>query len=208
MRVRRPLALCAALAALAPLASGCGSGGAAPDVAALNTTTTSSAASQTQQPAPTTPQAEQADRVAYARCMRSNGVPGFPDPPNGSADGLVTYKNTVARLARGSKFSSAQRVCAHLLPSSSGPTLSPQQVRIRVAAGLSFARCMRNHGLSHFPDPTAQGELSVAMAVAQGIDVNSPRVLRDLQACASASHGLLTMGRARQALNNYRRTGR
>jgi hypothetical protein len=51
---------------------------------------------------------------------------------------------------------------------------------------------MRSHGATRFPDPTAQGQLTVAMVEAQGIDVHSPVFLRQLQSCLPASHGLLT----------------
>ena len=69
-------------------------------------------------------------------------------------------------------------------------------------SALAFARCMRSHGVTRFPDPTAQGGLTVAMVEAQGIDVRSPTVLRVVQACLPASHGALTMTKVREALNN------
>ncbi len=61
---------------------------------------------------------------------------------------------------------------------------------------------MRSHGVSRFPDPTAQGDLTVEMVQAQGIDVHSPAVLRAVQACLPASHGALTPAKVRAALNN------
>jgi hypothetical protein len=61
---------------------------------------------------------------------------------------------------------------------------------------------MRSHGVTRFPDPTAQGDLSVAMVQAQGIDVHSPAFLRVVQACLPASHGALTPAGVREALNN------
>ena len=61
---------------------------------------------------------------------------------------------------------------------------------------------MRSHGLSRFPDPSAQGQLTVEMVQAQGIDVHSPAVLRVVQACLPASRGALTPAKVRAALNN------
>ena len=61
---------------------------------------------------------------------------------------------------------------------------------------------MRSHGVARFPDPTAQGQLTVEMVQAQGIDVHSPAVLRVVQACLPASHGALTPAKVREALNN------
>ena len=94
--------------------------------------------------------------------------------------------------------------CSHLLPTNggAGSQETAQQQRTRLADGLSFARCMRNHGVARFPDPTAQGQLTVEMVQAQGIDVRSPAVLRIVQACLPASHGALTPAKVREALNN------
>ena len=60
---------------------------------------------------------------------------------------------------------------------------------------------MRSHGLTDFPDPTAQGDLSVEMVQAQGIDVHSPSTLKVVQVCLPASHGALTPAKVRAALN-------
>jgi hypothetical protein len=83
-----------------------------------------------------------------------------------------------------------------------GPQQSAQQTSTRVADLLSFATCMHNHGVTKFPDPTAQGELSIAMIQAQGIDLHSPAVLRIVHTCLPASHGALTPAMVAQALND------
>ena len=61
---------------------------------------------------------------------------------------------------------------------------------------------MRSHGVSRFPDPTPQGELSVEMVQDQGVDVHSPAVLRIVQVCLPASHGELTPAKVREALHS------
>ena len=195
MRIRRPhLFASVGITALALLAAGCGGGGSPTGVATLNTTTTAVAA---------TPQSQQAQMVAFARCMRSNGVHGFPDPPSSSTGGHA-FKGAIARLASSDPhFATAQHACAHLLPSTVLSGQSAQQQRTQLADGLSFARCMRRRGVANFPDPTAQGQLTVAMVAAQGINVNSPQVLRVVQACLPASHGGLTPAKVRKALNNF-----
>lgn len=200
MRSRRPLVVTSAAtaAAFAMLAVGCGSAGSPSGVANLTTSTT----------APTrNPQSQQAAAVAYSRCMRSNGVTGFPDPPRASADGHA-FKDTVAHIASSNPhFAAAQQACAHLLPKGGTSTQNAAQHQAQLADELSFSRCMRRHGVARFPDPTAQGELSVAMVAAQGINVNSPQVLRVVQACLPASHGGLTPAKVRQALNNFNNGG-
>jgi hypothetical protein len=188
MRCRRPLILTSAVAvaAFSLLAVGCGGGG-SPRVANVATSTT-----------PTTTTTMQNGLLAFSQCMRSNGMPNFPDPQR-FVGGNV--KLTIHQLAPSQAALSA---CTHLLPTNggSGSQETAQQQRTQLADELSFARCMRSHGVSRFPDPTAQGDLSVETVQAHGIDVHSPAVLRVVQACLPASHGALTPAKVRAALNN------
>jgi hypothetical protein len=132
--------------------------------------------------------------------MRSHGVPTFPDPSTIQPQAL---KATAQHLAASNpRFTVAARACNHLLPNGGSSQETAQQNRTRLADELSFARCMRSHGVTRFPDPTAQGGLSVGMVQAQGIDVHSPAVLRVVRACLPASHGALTPAKVRAALNN------
>ena len=139
--------------------------------------------------------------LAFSRCMRSNGIAHFPDPQDYVGG---NPKLTIQRLGMsGPTFQSAMTACNHLLPSGPGATQeTAQQQRAQLAAELSFARCMRGHGLARFPDPTAQGQLSVEMVQAQGIDVHSPAVLHIVQACLPASHGWLTPAKVREAISH------
>ncbi len=188
---RRPLVLASLIAASAfsLLAAGCGGGGGSPSVATVASTTPAGTT--------TTTQTAQSGPVAYSQCMRSHGVPSFPDPQRYVGGNL---KLTIHQLA---PSASALRACEPLFPSNTGPSQqTAQQQRTQLADELSFARCMRSHGLARFPDPTAQGELTVEMVEAQGIDVHSPAVLRDVQACLPASHGALTPAKVREAIAN------
>jgi hypothetical protein len=183
------LASALAVAALLLLVAGCG-GGKGPGVASVASSTTTSTA-----PA-------QGGLVGYARCMRSHGVPGFPGP---DSTGQIPKQQVVA-IAQGAnqaKFDAAQSACDHLLPNGSlGAPLTAQQIQTRIADGVSFAKCMRSHGVARFPDPTSQGQLTVEMVEAQGIDVHSPAVLHVVQECLPASHGALTPAKVSQALRN------
>ena len=188
MRCRRPLLLSSVVAVVAfsLLAAGCGGGG-SPGVASVASST----------PAATTT-ATQNGLLAFSQCMRSNGMPNFPDPQR-FVGGNV--KLTIHQLAPSQAALSA---CSHLLPTNggSGSQETAQQQRTKRADGLSFASCMRSHGVTRFPDPTAQGQLTVEMVQAQGIDVHSPAVLRVVQACLPASHGALTPAKVAEALKN------
>ena len=69
--------------------------------------------------------------------------------------------------------------------------------------GCRSLACMRSHGVGRFPDPTAQGQLTVEMVQAQGIDVHSPAVLQAVQAClpgvARPAHAREGRGGAQQS---------
>jgi hypothetical protein len=192
MRRRRPVLLSSlvAVAAVSLLAAGCG-GGRSPGVASVAASTTDA----------TTTTTTQNGLVAFSACMRSNGMPNFPDPQH-FAGGNV--KLTIHQFSGSSPhFRAAFGACNHLLPTNGGSGAdTAQQTRTQLANELSFARCMRSHGVTRFPDPTAQGGLSVEMVQAQGIDVHSQVVLHVVQACLPASHGALTPAKVREALDN------
>ena len=191
MRCRRPLILTAVvvLAAFSLLAAGCG--GSSQGVPSVASTT----------PAATTTTPTQNGLLAFSQCMRSHGLANFPDPQR-FAGGNV--KLTIHQVAAGNPhYQTAMNACTHLLPNRGGG--SQETTRTQLADELSFARCMRSHGVTRFPDPTAQGDLSVAMVQAQGIDVHSPAVLRIVQTCLPASHGGLTAAKVREALNHVTR---
>ncbi len=93
-----------------------------------------------------------ADFLKFAGCMRSHGVPNFPDPgSNGSIDLTPGSGLNPASPA----FKSAQGQCKKLLPgggpkAASAPPPSASEVR----AALKWAQCVREHGVPNFPDPS------------------------------------------------------
>jgi hypothetical protein len=193
--MRRPsliLTSVVAAAAFSLLAAGCGGGGESPGVA-NNASTTTTATGASTGPLPSA-------LLAFSQCMRSNGVPNFPDPQR-FAGGNV--KLTIHGFGKSPALQAALNACNHLLPSGPGGTQqTAAQQRSQLAAELSFAKCMRSHGVSRFPDPTAQGQLSVEMVQAQGIDVHSAAVLHVVQVCLPASHGWLTAAKVRESIAN------
>jgi len=84
--------------------------------------------------------------VKYSDCMRSHGVPNFPDL---NANGSVSLPSSIDPQAPA--FQSAEGTCASLRPQGSPPP------PISLAQQKSFvanAECMRTHGIPDFPDPT------------------------------------------------------
>jgi hypothetical protein len=63
-----------------------------------------------------------------------------------------------ARIVAASAAAVVIAACGSSSPSSSGPSGHRNQAQILQQIHhqlLSFARCMRSHGVSHFPDPTS-----------------------------------------------------
>lgn len=105
--------------------------------------------------------------VAYSQCMRSHGVPSYPDP----AGGVLPKGGAQQFGVSSARFQTAQGACQHLLPATSGSLSSgslqqcyltdvcPQAVvQQALNAGRGFARCMRSHGVPYWPDPSIDSE--------------------------------------------------
>jgi hypothetical protein len=169
-RVTTRVAVIATIA-LALAAAGCG-GSPGARVAQVGstapaTTSTTSAAS-----------AQVSRAVGFAECMRSSGVPSFPDPT--SSGGIP--KESLQQLGiSSSRYAAAQRACRHLLPNGGRPPDQAQQQRV-LALGVEFARCVRSHGVPGFPDPGADGRIPDPATA--GIDQGSPKFRAANQACA------------------------
>jgi hypothetical protein len=116
--------------------------------------------------------------VAYSACMRSHGVPNFPDP---DSNGTIP-KGTAQQFGVGqAQYQTAQTACAHLLPNSGGVG---QSVIQRAMNGMrSFAQCMRSHGVSSWPDPTTDRAGYPAFYLQGKIDMNAPQIVTKINAC-------------------------
>jgi hypothetical protein len=140
----------------------------------------------------------------YSACMREHGVTSFPDPKVVNEPGHQAVGIHVTPAMTGSPaFAAAHKACNSILPDS-GPSNvgpSPQQVQARIKGLVSFASCMRSHHVLTFPDPTTQGQLSLTMVQAAGIDLRAPAVQSAARACVPASQGQLTEAQVTRALN-------
>jgi hypothetical protein len=168
-RRRRAGPLLAALVVIALLVAGCASHPKGPGVARAGSSTPAGHGSS-----PTDSTGKSA--VAYARCMRSHGVRNFPDP---DSDGHFNAKPGLGSP----QLQAAQKACQDLLPgggslTAGGGSLTPQQQ----AQMLKYARCMRAHGITNFPDPTSKG---LGLSPGDGIDPNSPQFEAAGKACQS-----------------------
>jgi hypothetical protein len=111
--------------------------------------------------------------VAFSRCMRSHGVPDFPDPAGRGGVPKVTPQQAGVSNSR---FQAAQGACAQLLQ----PT---QAQAAQVLTGLlDFARCMRSRGIPNWPDPGTDRSGQPVFDIT-GINPDSPRVSNAAGAC-------------------------
>jgi hypothetical protein len=130
-----------------------------------------------------------ASSVAFSECMRSHGVPNFPDPAGGNLNLNGTGINPSSPA-----FEAAQATCNKLQPSS-GPSTPPASQRQKEQL-LEISECMRSHHVTGFPDPTTkppsspQGysiEQGVAsnlfLLVPNTININSPAFQQAAKAC-------------------------
>ena len=88
--------------------------------------------------------------LAFSRCMRASGVPGFPDPLPGQVDPKFPSAQDLG--VSPSLYQTAQNGCQHLLPNGGG---APNQAEVQqeLSGMRSFSQCMRAHGAPTWPDP-------------------------------------------------------
>jgi hypothetical protein len=133
--------------------------------------------------AASSPSASVSPALAFARCVRTHGVPNWPDP--GSSGREPASSKQIA--ASSPRFPAAQAACRNLLPNGGQPTHA--QVLADQRNAVRFAGCMRTHGVPNWPDPTIRPDGSPQFdAPAVGLDLSSPQVMAAAQRCQSLLH--------------------
>jgi hypothetical protein len=132
-RLRTP-PIVSAMLALVLLATACAGGSNGPGVAGGGSSSTPSAS----------PSGDPGDAaLAYSQCMRDHGISDFPDPDAAGAVNNPQLKEASDVLAE------AQKACRDLSPGGAA-TDGVGRDSSRV---LAYSQCMRDHGISGFPDP-------------------------------------------------------
>lgn len=146
--VRRAGLLAVALAGAGALAAGCSGGPGGPGVAGASASPSASSS--------VTASSGTARALAYAACMRSHGVPGFPDPTvkNGAVGFNITAADGIDPSSP--QYQAALQSCSSLR----GGGTSNSGSSANLAKELKFAQCMRTHGVPDFPDPNKNGGFS------------------------------------------------
>jgi hypothetical protein len=142
--------LVVALAGVALLAATCSGGSPGSAVAHLGSTATTTTASGSG----STGSGKSGGLLAYSQCMRSHGLPDFPDP---NSQGVIEGKSSSASGGNANDlnpnsptYQAAQKACQKYVSGGTTPADQAQQL----TEALKYAACMRSHGVTNFPDPT------------------------------------------------------
>jgi hypothetical protein len=179
--------------------AGCGGSSSSPGVAHLGSSTSSSAdpaSSGSSSPEDESSASAQQKIIAFSHCMRTHGVPEFPEPSEGHVlirrsdhNGHVTGVNP-----QSAQFQAASKACAKLSPKGGKPPSPAEQAKLQEQA-LKFSQCMRTHGVPNFPDPEFPrgGGVGIRIGGKQGgpsrIDLSSPKFQAAQKACQSIMPG-------------------
>ena len=93
--------------------------------------------------------------LAFSRCMRSHGVPKFPDP---TSSGVIPKVSPQELGVSSVQLQAAEQACQRLLPPGTDDQYPPGEVRPILAGMLRFSQCMRSHGVPDWPDPATDSE--------------------------------------------------
>jgi hypothetical protein len=111
--------------------------------------------------------------LTYARCMRSHGLPSFPDP-----DASGGFGDAGRSQQSNPHFGAADNACRHLLPNGSRQNKGEQNV----SSFLRHAQCMRTHGVPNYPDPHPGINPRTALQQS-GINMHSPQFQAASRTC-------------------------
>jgi len=178
--VARTAAVLIAAASLTLLAA-CGGGSSGSHVAQLGSTAPQSSSSSTGSGGSSNAGGSQTSQLlAFAQCMRSNGVPNFPDPTSSDK-----FPGAQQLGVSNSQYQAAMSACRHLLPNG-GNAPNQAEVQQELTALRSFSQCMRLHGVPNWPDPTvgSDGNPGFNLVGIHGIpDQNSPQLQNAIHEC-------------------------
>jgi len=155
LRRRRAAVVITVMASVALLAAACGGGSPSSATAGRST--------------------QHGSGLAYSHCMRSHGVPNFPDP---NSSGTWPSAQQLGLGPNNPQYRAAIQACQPLLPN-----LTPAQHALAESKALNLSHCMRSHTVTDFPDPVTGSNNGVGWLLSSNIDVNSPTFQRAAQAC-------------------------
>lgn len=118
------------------------------------------------------------EALAYSECMRDNGIADFPDPEQ-QGEGGVGLSLPEGMDPADEDFKAAEDACKDLMPGpEEGETIDPEIYE----ALLDYSECMRENGITEFPDPQPNG--GIMMNGDMGVDPESEAFQAADAACA------------------------
>ena len=156
-----------ALAAVAVLFAACGSGSALPGVAKIGSSTSTTTAGGAAGSSGGPPTAQQLVAMTkWAACVRKHGLPNFPDPPyQGDELNKLGYTKYSPQMIK------ADNAC-HALALAAGAVESQAEKEKYLAQDLKISECMHAHGVTNFPEPSANGGFLQSVSQSQSIESN------------------------------------
>ena len=136
-----------------------------------------------------TPVDETDAALVYAQCVRDNGYPEFPDP--------IPGRGIMLRRDQGMSFNdprmlAAMEACQDLRPAGmAGGSAGDAEEAMEMQ--LEFAQCMRDNGVSDFPDPQPGGG-PMTIGPEAGINPFSPTFQAAVQTCMADFQGGMMFG--------------
>jgi hypothetical protein len=127
--------------------------------------------------------------LTFSKCMRSHGLPSFPDP---NGQGIHIGPGSGINPSSPA-FRAARSVCGKLLPGGGPGNQRPTAQQIDMVRQIS--QCMRQHGVTGFADPTltppsrsagyslVEDLNGVVLAVPSTVNLSSPDFVQAAKTC-------------------------
>jgi hypothetical protein len=144
---KRLLAVLASIALAALLLGACGSSG--PTASSPDGTNADNSSADNLS-------ANVAKAEKFSQCMRAHGVGAFPDPDSSGQLTIDGIANGTSLNPNTPSFRQALNECKDLEPPG---FMGSARTPVQQAAALKFAQCMRDNGITNFPDPTPNGPI-------------------------------------------------
>jgi hypothetical protein len=122
--------------------------------------------------------------LSYASCMRKNGV-DMPDPQ--FSGGRVTQRMKAPKNP--DQMRTAEKACAKYRAQIKAPEMSDADKQEFKKAALENARCMRDHGIDNFPDPTFGKDGGAQVRIDKRLNPESAKFKAAMKACEKDMEG-------------------
>ncbi len=128
-----------------------------------------------------------AQALAFSKCIRSHGVPSFPDPGaniSGPYDSIGGVEIPQSIDVQSPAFQNAMTSCRGLLAAVFSSKNKPHITASLKASLVAHAQCMRTHGVPGYQDPTFPPNGGIAFTDA-GTNPQSPAYRHAAVACGN-----------------------